>query len=84
MAGRAEAVRHGIATALQGLDATLRSPLKAAGFMTRDARVRERKKPGQKGARKKFACEHTAAAPDTSSCLLLRSCCSEHLSGVKR
>ena len=55
-AGQAEAVRHGIATAMQGLDATLRPVLKKAGFMTRDARVRERKKPGQKGARKKFAC----------------------------
>jgi len=53
--GQAEAVRHGIATALQGLDATLRPPLKRAGFMKRDPRRRERKKPGQKGARKKFA-----------------------------
>jgi len=55
ISGQAEAVRHGIATAMQGLDATLRPVLKKAGFMTRDARVRERKKPGQKGARKKFA-----------------------------
>lgn len=53
--GQAEAVRHGIATAMQGLDASLRSPLKVAGFMKRDPRQRERKKPGQKGARKKFA-----------------------------
>ena len=55
LSGQAEAVRHGIATALQGLDAALRPPLKAAGFMKRDPRQRERKKPGQKGARKKFA-----------------------------
>jgi small subunit ribosomal protein S9 len=55
ISGQAEAVRHGIATAMQGLDASLRPVLKSAGFMTRDARVRERKKPGQKGARKKFA-----------------------------
>ena len=44
---------------MQGLDASLRPALKIAGFMTRDSRVRERKKPGQKGARKKFACEST-------------------------
>ena len=52
--GQAEAVRHGIATALQGLDGTLRPPLKQAGVMTRDSRARERKKPGQRGARRKF------------------------------
>ena len=54
-AGQAEAIRLGIATALQGLDASLRPTLKAAGFLKRDPRQRERKKPGQKGARKKFA-----------------------------
>ena len=48
-------VRLGVATALQGLDARLRKDLKAAGFLTRDSRQVERKKPGQKGARKKFA-----------------------------
>jgi len=53
--GQAEAVRHGIATAMQGLDASLRPTLKDAGFLTRDRRRRERKKPGQKGARKQFA-----------------------------
>lgn len=52
--GQAEAVRHGIATALQGLDALLRPTLKRAGFMKRDPRRRERKKPGQTGARRKF------------------------------
>ena len=55
LTGQAEALRHGIATALQGLDARLRPPLKTAGFLTRDSRRRERKKFGQKGARKKFA-----------------------------
>ena len=53
--GQAEAIRHGIATAIQGLDMSLRPVLKKAGFLTRDARRSERKKPGQAGARKKFA-----------------------------
>ena len=53
--GQAEAIRHGIATALQGLDMSLRPVLKKAGFLTRDPRRSERKKPGQAGARKKFA-----------------------------
>eukprot|EP00316_Scyphosphaera_apsteinii_P026174 CAMPEP_0119317420 /NCGR_PEP_ID=MMETSP1333-20130426/43087_1 /TAXON_ID=418940 /ORGANISM="Scyphosphaera apsteinii, Strain RCC1455" /LENGTH=146 /DNA_ID=CAMNT_0007323345 /DNA_START=1 /DNA_END=438 /DNA_ORIENTATION=+ len=55
ISGQAEAVRLGIATALQGLDISLRPALKQAGFLTRNAKVRERKKPGQAGARKKFA-----------------------------
>ena len=70
-AGQAEAVRHGIATALQGFDASLRPPLKAAGFMTRDPRKRERKKPGQKGARKKFACECSRFVLSICSLILL-------------
>ena len=53
--GQAGAVRHGIATAMQGLDFMLRPTLRSAGFLTRDPRRRERKKPGQKGARAKFA-----------------------------
>ena len=53
--GQAEALRLGIATALQGLNFDLRPTLKSAGFLTRDRRQRERKKPGQAGARKKFA-----------------------------
>ena len=53
-AGQAQAVRHGIATALQGLDMDLRPPLKTAGFLTRDHREVERLKPGQTGARKKW------------------------------
>lgn len=50
--GQASAVRLGIARALAEQDANLRAPLKAAGFLTRDARAKERKKPGLKRARK--------------------------------
>jgi small subunit ribosomal protein S9 len=49
---QAEAVRHGIAKALLEFDAQLRTTLKKAGFITRDARVKERKKPGLKRARR--------------------------------
>lgn len=49
---QAEAVRHGIARALVGFDQDLRSTLKKAGFLTRDARAKERKKYGLKRARK--------------------------------
>jgi small subunit ribosomal protein S9 len=52
--GQAGAVRHGIARALLLVDAALRPTLKAAGFLTRDPRMRERKKYGQPGARKRF------------------------------
>jgi small subunit ribosomal protein S9 len=52
--GQAGAVRHGIARALERLDPGLRAALKKAGFMTRDSRAKERKKYGQKGARKRF------------------------------
>jgi small subunit ribosomal protein S9 len=51
---QAEAVRHGIARALIASDAEKRPTLKRAGFLTRDARKKERKKPGQPGARKRF------------------------------
>ncbi|MBV7328840.1 30S ribosomal protein S9 [Chloroflexi bacterium TSY] len=51
-AGQASAVRHGIARALCETDTNLRPPLKAAGYLTRDARAKERKKPGLKRARK--------------------------------
>ncbi len=54
IAAQAEAIRHGISRALVGYDEALKSSLKAAGFLTRDARKKERKKPGQPGARKKF------------------------------
>jgi small subunit ribosomal protein S9 len=53
-AGQAGAVRHGIARALVQFDAALRPKLKDAGFLTRDSRVKERKKYGQKGARARF------------------------------
>jgi len=53
-AGQAGAVRHGIARALLAFDDQLRLPLKKAGLLTRDPRMRERKKYGQPGARQKF------------------------------
>jgi small subunit ribosomal protein S9 len=51
---QAEAVRHGISRALCEMDPEKRPPLKRAGFLTRDARKKERKKYGQPGARKRF------------------------------
>ena len=51
---QAEALRHGIARALILDDPERRPPLKRAGFLTRDAREKERKKYGQPGARKRF------------------------------
>lgn len=54
LAGQAGAVRLGIARALLKYDETLRKPLRMAGFLTRDPRMVERKKPGQPGARKRF------------------------------
>lgn len=54
VAAQAEAVRHGISRALLNVDIGLRGTLKKAGLLTRDAREKERKKPGQPGARKKF------------------------------
>ncbi|MCL5958468.1 MAG: 30S ribosomal protein S9 [Chloroflexi bacterium] len=50
--GQAGAVRHGIARALATTDENLRSPLKKAGLLIRDSRMKERKKPGLKRARK--------------------------------
>ncbi|WDL98910.1 30S ribosomal protein S9 [Alicyclobacillus sp. ALC3] len=50
--GQAGAVRHGIARALLRVDANLRPTLKKAGLLTRDARMKERKKYGLKGARR--------------------------------
>lgn len=52
--GQAEAARLGISRCLIEMDAELRPELKKNGFLTRDARVVERKKPGQPGARKRF------------------------------
>ncbi len=54
MTGQAGAIRHGITRALMVYDATLRAPLKKAGFVRRDPRVKERKKYGQRGARARF------------------------------
>ena len=54
LSGQAGAIRLGIARALNGVSEDFRSQLKAAGFLTRDAREVERKKYGQPGARKKF------------------------------
>ncbi len=51
---QAEAVMYGIAKALESYNPELRTPLKAAGLMTRDARVKERKKYNQMGARAKY------------------------------
>ena len=52
--GQAEAVRHGISRALLEVEPELRGALKRAGFLTRDARKKERKKYGQRGARARF------------------------------
>ena len=54
VAGQTVAVKHGISKALLEYDVQLRPILKKAGFLTRDARVKERKKYGQPGARKRF------------------------------
>ena len=53
-AAQAGAVRHGISRALCEFNVELRKRLKKAGFLTRDARIKERKKYGQKGARRRF------------------------------
>jgi small subunit ribosomal protein S9 len=53
-AGQAGAIRHGITRALLEYNADLRPQLKQAGLITRDPRIKERKKYGQKGARKRF------------------------------
>ena len=52
--GQAMALRHGIARALAKMETDLRSPLKKAGFLTRDPRAKERKKYGRKRARRRF------------------------------
>ena len=54
IAGQADAIRLGIARALVEFNADLRSPLRKAGFLTRDPRAKERKKYGMAGARKRF------------------------------
>lgn len=54
VSGQAQAIRLAIAKAMVDINAELKSPLRQAGFMTRDSRVVERKKPGQKKARRRF------------------------------
>ena len=54
ISGQSGAIRHGLARALVVVDANLRDVLKKAGCLTRDSRMKERKKPGQPGARKRF------------------------------
>lgn len=54
LSGQADAVRHGVARALLDADPELRGALKQAGMLTRDARKKERKKYGQRGARARF------------------------------
>ena len=54
VSSQAGAIRHGISRALCEFDLELRKKLKKAGFLTRDARIKERKKYGQKGARRRF------------------------------
>lgn len=54
ISGQAGAVRHGITRALIEANPDLRGPLKKAGFVKRDARAKERKKYGQRGARARF------------------------------
>ncbi len=52
--GQAGAIKHGITKALLEVDVALRGTLKSAGFITRDSRIKERKKYGRAGARKSF------------------------------
>jgi small subunit ribosomal protein S9 len=54
MSGQAGAIRHGITKALLDVDPELRATLKQAGFITRDSRIKERKKYGRKAARASF------------------------------
>jgi len=54
LAGQAGALRHGVSRALVQADEELRDVLKSSGCLTRDGRQKERKKPGQPGARKRF------------------------------
>jgi len=54
ISGQADAIKHGISKALAQYDEELKPVLRKAGFLTRDAREKERKKYGQPGARKRF------------------------------
>ena len=54
LSGQADAIRHGISRTLIKIDPAFRGALKKAGYLTRDARAKERKKYGQRGARARF------------------------------
>ncbi len=54
LSGQADAIRHGISRVLTKIDPAYRGALKKAGYLTRDARAKERKKYGQRGARARF------------------------------
>ena len=54
ISGQAGAIKHGITKALLEVDPELRASLKKAGFITRDSRIKERKKYGRRGARRSF------------------------------
>ena len=54
LSGQAGAIKHGISRALVSMDEGLKKDIKKAGFLTRDARMRERKKYGRKRARRRF------------------------------
>jgi len=54
LSGQADAIRHGISRVLIKIDVAYRGALKKAGYLTRDARAKERKKYGQRGARARF------------------------------
>ena len=54
LSGQADAIRHGISRSLIKIDPAYRPALKKAGYLTRDARAKERKKYGQRGARARF------------------------------
>jgi small subunit ribosomal protein S9 len=54
LSGQADAIRHGISRSLTKIDPSFRGALKKAGYLTRDARQKERKKYGQRGARARF------------------------------
>jgi small subunit ribosomal protein S9 len=54
LSGQADAIQHGITRSLMQLNASFRPALKKAGFITRDPRIKERKKYGQRGARARF------------------------------
>jgi small subunit ribosomal protein S9 len=54
LSGQADAIKHGITRALMKLNPSFRPPLKRAGYVTRDPRIKERKKYGQRGARARY------------------------------